>query len=207
VILVVWKCVRSPPRRLKVCPLSVALDGASRCREDDPVLRLLIPMSLLSLLSGCVGIPANVKAVEGFDAGRYVGTWYEIARLENRFERGLEKVTAEYSLRAGGGLAVVNRGYDPRKDRWRQATGKAYFVGPPTRGRLKVSFFGPFYGAYNIISLDENYGWSLVCGKDYAYLWILSRTPQLPGPVVKQLVEKAKGLGFKTDALVFVNQP
>ena len=169
--------------------------------------KLLAAVSLLGLLSGCgVGIPANVKAVEGFDAKRYAGTWYEIARLENRFEKGLEKVAAEYSLRDDGGLTVVNRGYDPKKGRWNEATGKAYFVGPPTQGRLKVSFFGPFYGAYNVISLDENYGWSLVCGKDYAYLWILSRTPQLPDLVVKQLVEKAKELGFKTDALVFVNQ-
>jgi apolipoprotein D and lipocalin family protein len=168
--------------------------------------KLLIFLSLSALLSGCVGIPANVKAVEDFDAERYAGTWYEIARLENRFEKGLEKVAAEYSLRDDGGLTVVNRGYDPEKGRWKEATGKAYFVGPPTQGRLKVSFFGPFYGSYNVIGLDEDYGWSLVCGKDYAYLWILSRTPQLPEPVVKQLVEKAKGLGFKTDALVFVKQ-
>lgn len=168
--------------------------------------KLLIVLSLSALLSGCVGIPANVRAVEDFDAKRYVGTWYEIARLENRFEKGLEKVAAEYSLRDDGGLTVVNRGYDPKKGRWKEATGKAYFVGPPTRGRLKVSFFGPFYGAYNVIDLDEDYGWSLVCGKDHAYLWILSRTPPLPDPVVKRLVEKAQGLGFKTDALVFVKQ-
>jgi apolipoprotein D and lipocalin family protein len=169
--------------------------------------KLLTALSLLGVLSGCgVGIPANVKAVEGFDAKRYAGTWYEIARLENRFEKGLEKVTAEYSLRKDGGLTVVNRGFDPRKGRWSEATGKAYFVGPPTRGRLKVSFFGPFYGAYNIIDLDEDYAWSLVCGEDYKYLWILSRTPQLPDPVVEQLVEKAKSLGFKTGELVFVKQ-
>jgi apolipoprotein D and lipocalin family protein len=168
--------------------------------------KLLIVMSLLSLLSGCVGIPANVKAVEGLDAKRYAGTWHEIARLDNRFEKGLEKVTAKYSLAEDGGLSVVNRGYNPQKDRWSESTGKAYFVGPATQGRLKVSFFGPFYGAYNIISLDENYGWSMVCGEDYAYLWILSRTPQLPEPVVKQLLEKARELGFKTDELVFVNQ-
>jgi apolipoprotein D and lipocalin family protein len=167
--------------------------------------KLLMPVLLLGLLSGCVGIPANVKAVEGFDAKRYVGTWYEIARLENSFEKGLEKITATYSLREDGGLTVVNRGYDPVNGRWREATGKAYFVGAPTQGRLKVSFFGPFYGAYNIIRLDEDYGWSLVCGKDYKYLWILSRTPQLPEPVIRQLVETAKGLGFKTDELVFVN--
>jgi len=169
--------------------------------------KLVIAMSILFFLSGCsVGIPANAKAVEGFDADRYLGKWYEIARLENRFEKGLEKVTAEYSLRKDGGLTVVNRGYDPKKDRWSEANGKAYFVKAPTQGRLKVSFFGPFYGAYNIFSLDEDYRWSLVCGKDYAYLWILSRTPQLPEPVVKQLVQKARELGFKTDELLFVNQ-
>src|SRR5688572_217866 len=122
-------------------PHVIPLDVASCCREDDAMNKLLIAMSLSGLLSGCVGIPANVKAVEGFDAKRYVGTWYEIARLENRFEKGLEKVTAKYGLRDDGGLTVVNRGYNPRKDRWSEATGKAYFVGPPTRGRLKVSFF------------------------------------------------------------------
>ena len=147
--------------------------------------KLLIAMSLLSLLSGCVGIPADVKAVEGFDAKRYAGRWYEMARLENSFEKGLEKVTATYTARDDGGITVVNRGYDPRKDRWSEVTGKAYFVGSPTQGRRKVSFFGPFYGAYNVISLDENYGWSLVCGNDRSYLWVLSRTPQLPGAVAQ----------------------
>jgi apolipoprotein D and lipocalin family protein len=169
--------------------------------------KLVIVASLLSLLSGCgVGIPANVRAVDGFDARRYVGAWYEIARLENRFEKGLENVTATYGLRPDGGLTVVNRGYDPKKGRWSEASGRAYFVGAPTHGRLKVSFFGPFYGAYNVIALDEKYGWSLVCGKDHAYLWILSRTPRLPEPVVEQLVGTANGLGFRTDELLFVNQ-
>ena len=98
------------------------------------------------------------------------------------------------------------RPYDAKKDRWKAAEGRAYLVAARTEGRLKVSFFGPFYGAYNIISLDEDYSYALVCGKDYAYLWLLSRTPQLPEPVVRRLVEKAQGLGFQTDRLVFVRQ-
>jgi apolipoprotein D and lipocalin family protein len=158
------------------------------------------------LISGCVGIPANVKPVQGFDANRYLGTWHEIARLDNSFETCLEQITAQYSLREDGGLRVLNWGYDPEKRRWKEAEGKAFFVGPPTEGRLKVSFFGPFYGAYNIITLDENYGYSLVCGPDYSYLWVLSRTPQLSNTVLNQLVAKAKELGFNTDKLIYVKQ-
>jgi apolipoprotein D and lipocalin family protein len=188
-------------------PPTPVLDVEHCCVEDEPMNKPAL-ISLLGLLCGCssVGIPANAKAVDGFDVNRYLGTWYEIARLENRFEKGLQKVSATYSLREDGGLKVVNRGYDPQKDRWSEATGKAYFVGAPKEGRLKVSFFGPFYGAYNIIALDEAYGWSLVCGPDYQYLWILSRTPQLPEMTVHQLVEKAKALGFGTDELLFVKQ-
>ena len=143
--------------------------------------------------------PGERECRGGLRRGRVRGHVVRDARLENRFEKGLEKVTAEYSLLRRRRIGRRQPGIRPQERPLREATGKAYFVGPPMRGRLKVSFFGPFYGAYNIISLDENYGWSLVCGKDYAYLWILS-TPQLPGPVVKQLIEKAKGLGFKTDA-------
>jgi apolipoprotein D and lipocalin family protein len=173
---------------------------------SNPLSRLIAFITLAVLISGCVGIPANLKPVQGFDANRYLGTWYEIARLENSFESGLEQITAQYSLREGGGLRVVNRGYDPEKRIWKDAEGKAFLVGPPTEGRLKVSFFGPFYGAYNIINLDDNYGYALVSGPDYSYLWILSRTPQLPDTVLKQLVAKAKEFGFDTDKLIYVKQ-
>lgn len=171
------------------------------------IMNRLIPLiTLLFLVLGCVGIPDNVKPVQGFDASRYIGTWYEIARLENSFEAGLEQINTHYSLRDDGGLRVLNRGYDPEKRRWKEAEGKAYFVGPATEGRLKVSFFGPFYGAYNIIALGENYDYALVVGPDYSYLWLLSRTATLPDSVLKKLITQAKSLGFDTDKLIYVKQ-
>ncbi len=170
------------------------------------MIRIILIATLTVLISGCVGIPDNVKPVQGFDASRYLGTWYEVARLDNAFETGLQQVTAQYSLREDGGLRVLNRGYDPQGQRWKEAEGKAFFVGPATEGRLKVSFFGPFYGVYNIISLDDNYSYSLVCGSDYSYLWILSRTPKLADTVLGQLVTKAKNLGFDTHKLMYMKQ-
>jgi apolipoprotein D and lipocalin family protein len=135
-------------------------------------------LAFFTLISGCTGIPDNVSPVSGFDADRYLGAWYEIARLDHSFERGLEQVTAEYSLRDDGGIKVINQGYDKVKQRWGKAEGKAYFVGDRDVGRLKVSFFGPFYGGYNIIDLDhDGYQYALVCGPNTAYLWILARQP------------------------------
>lgn len=94
--------------------------------------------------------PRGVTVVNNFDAKRYLGTWYEIARFDHRFERGLEKVTATYSLRDDGGLNVINKGYNPDREMWQQSEGKAYFTGAPTRAALKVSFFGPFYGGLGL---------------------------------------------------------
>jgi apolipoprotein D and lipocalin family protein len=157
--------------------------------------------------SGCVGIPEDIAPVQRFDVHRYLGTWYEIARLDHSFERGLEKVTADYSLRDDGCIKVVNRGFNPKTNTWKEAIGKAYFVGDPTTGRLKVSFFGPFYGGYNIIDLDEkNYSYSLVCGPDRSYLWILAREPKMEESIKSELIKKAKALGFETEKLLSVKQ-
>ena len=157
------------------------------------------------LLSACVGVPEGLALVQGFELERYLGRWYEIARLDHSFERGLEQVTAEYSLREDGGVKVINRGYNPAEDEWDEAEGKAYFVGEPDVGQLKVSFFGPFYGGYNIIALDkENYRYSLVAGPDRSYLWILARDPQLDQAVLDRLVETARQMGFATDQLIWV---
>lgn len=162
-------------------------------------------ISLLGWLTGCVGVPEGVETVRGFEMDRYLGKWYEIARLDHSFERGLNKVSAEYSLRDDGGVKVINRGFNPIKNEWNEAEGKAYFVGEPDVGQLKVSFFGPFYGAYNILALDKvEYQYSLVAGPDRSYLWILARSPDLDQAVINSLVQKAKGLGFPTDDLIFV---
>ena len=166
-----------------------------------------ILISLALLLTGCVGLPEGVKPVDHFNLDRYLGKWYEIARLDHSFERGLSKVSASYSLRDDGGIRVINRGYDAKKQKWKDAEGKAYFVNGADQGFLKVSFFGPFYGAYIVVEFDhENYQYSLVSGPDRSYLWILSRTPQMDPVTLKRLVEKAAALGFDTGKLIFVEQ-
>ncbi|BBL58734.1 lipocalin family protein [Methylomonas koyamae] len=158
----------------------------------------------LLLLTGCTGIPEGLTVVDGFELPRYLGTWHEIARLDHSFERGLSDIRAEYSLREDGGVKVLNSGFDAETQQRRSAEGKAYFIDGPERGRLKVSFFGPFYGAYNIIALDKaNYQYAMVAGPDRDYLWILARTPDLAQPTLDSLVDQARNLGFATDQLIF----
>ncbi|HEY8354860.1 MAG TPA: lipocalin family protein [Methylophilaceae bacterium] len=162
-------------------------------------------IALAALLTACTGLPEGVAPVNGFEIQRYLGTWYEIARLDHGFERNLEQVSATYSLRKDGGIRVVNRGFDVKKQEWKEAVGKAYFVASPDTGRLKVSFFGPFYGGYNIIALDKTrYNYALVAGPDRSYLWLLSRTPELPAPVMQHLIATANSLGFDTSRLILV---
>jgi apolipoprotein D and lipocalin family protein len=172
------------------------------------ILQRVCLFMVLSLgLAGCLGVPEGVEPVRGFEIEKYLGRWYEIARLDHPFERGLSNVTAQYSLRDDGGVRVINRGFKTAADKWEEAEGKAYFVDDKTLGMLKVSFFGPFYGAYNVIALDQkDYQWSLVVGPDTGYLWILSRTPVLDQAIVDELIAKAASYGFNTDDLIFVDQ-
>jgi len=152
-------------------------------------------------------MPDGVQVVTDFELDRYLGTWYEVARLDHSFERGLSNVTATYSLRDDGGVSVINRGFDADSNEWEEAVGKAYFVGDHDIGQLKVSFFGPFYGGYNIIDLDKSaYHYSLVAGPDRDYLWILSRTPKLDQAIMDKLISKARALEFPTDELIMVDQ-
>ena len=156
--------------------------------------------------SGCTGIPDGVQAVTGFELDRYLGTWYEVARLDHSFERGMSNVTANYGMRDDGGVRVVNRGYITAKGEWDEAAGKAYFIGDADVGRLKVSFFGPFYGGYNIIELDKDqYQYALIAGPDRGYLWILARSPILEQSILSTLVNKARELNFPTDELIYVD--
>jgi apolipoprotein D and lipocalin family protein len=166
-----------------------------------------IAIILFLFLTGCAGIPENVKPVDNFNLERYLGKWYEIARLDHSFERGLTRVTAHYSMREDGGVKVLNRGYSEKEKTWKQAEGKAYFVQGKDKGYLKVSFFGPFYGSYIIFDLDqEHYRYSLVCGPDKSYLWILSRDPEIKNDLKDTLIAKSAALGFDINALIFVDQ-
>ena len=171
------------------------------------VVTLLKQMAFLAptALAGCTGLPSGIRPVNDFDLSRYLGTWYEIARLDHRFERGLTDVSATYTAREDGGIDVLNRGFKPQSGRWKQARGKAYVVGKPTVGHLKVSFFGPFYGSYVIVSLDRQaYNYALVCGPNRSYLWVLARQRTLDKPLVDKLLGQARDLGFATEKLIFV---
>jgi apolipoprotein D and lipocalin family protein len=178
------------------------------CALKEKIEMNKIAIILLLFLAGCSGIPENVKPVDNFKLDKYLGQWYEIARLDNSFERGLSQVTANYSLRDDGGVRVLNRGYSEKENKWKEAEGKAFFVKRPDQGYLKVSFFGPFYGSYVVFELDhEDYQYSLVCGPNKSYLWILARSPQIKQELKDMLTAKAVTLGFDTNKLIFVHHP
>ncbi|AEB85338.1 lipocalin family protein [Alicycliphilus denitrificans] len=174
-------------------------------RQRLGLLALLLAGSAL-LLAGCASTrpPPGVTAVTPFDVQRYAGRWYELARLDHAFERGMTNVSAGYTVQADGSVRVVNRGYAPATGQWREAVGKARFTGAPTTGSLKVSFFGPFYGGYHVAALDPNYRWALVLGPDTSYCWILARDKQLPAAQREAIVARAQALGVDTSSLIWV---
>lgn len=168
--------------------------------------KLFLLISVL-VFSGCVKIPQGIEPVKGFEADRYLGKWYEIARLDHSFERGLTRVTAEYSLNSDGSIRVINRGYDEKSGKWKEAVGKAFFVKDNKTGFLKVSFFGPFYGSYVIFGLDkDHYQYSFVSGPDRDYLWLLSRTPGISNETKERFINEASRIGFDTRKLIYVEQ-
>jgi apolipoprotein D and lipocalin family protein len=163
-----------------------------------------LPFVLACLLSTCVAIPDGAEAVKPFDTQRYLGTWYEVVRTDNRFERGLDNVTATYSKRDDGLIRVHNQGHDTKKGKWNDIVGKAKPVDDSGQARLKVSFFGPLYSGYNVIALDADYRHALVVGNDMSYVWLLSREPDMPADVRKAYMDKAHALGADTAAFIHV---
>ncbi len=166
-----------------------------------------ILLTILSLmLTGCHGYPKAVTPVKDFNIDRFLGKWYEIARLDHSFERGLEQVSAEYSLLDDGKVKVINRGYSTSTKEWKEAVGKAYFARDVDEGYLKVSFFGPFYSSYVVFGLDhEDYQYAFISGQNESYLWLLSRTKSVEKDVMTLFVETAEEKGFKTEELIYVN--
>lgn len=156
------------------------------------------------LLHACRTIPKGVSAVHHFEKEKYLGKWFEIARLDYKFEKNLNNVTAEYSLKNNGKIKVVNRGYNFKKEKQQTAVGKAKFVGADTVAKLKVSFFGPFYSGYNVIAIDEAYKHALVAGKNHQYLWLLSREKTMPDNIKSEYLSIAKKAGYDVDDLIWV---
>lgn len=168
---------------------------------------LLLILIGLGMASCSFGPPPGISVVRPFKAGQYLGTWYEIARLDHRFERGLTDIRAIYRQQKDGSLEVINRGFDREAGAWHEAVGRAKWVGASDEGALKVSFFGPFYGAYNVVALDQDhYRWSLVMGPDPSYFWILAREKRLDPALKKELIRKASGFGIATDQLIWTPQ-
>lgn len=167
-------------------------------------MKILILLFLATLLNACTGLPENVKPVRSFDVDKYTGKWYEIARLDHSLEDGLTNVTATYTKNADGTLKVINRGYLPKKNRYKSIEGLARFVRDENTGHLKVSFFGPFYASYIIFELDEEYQYAFVSGHSTDYLWLLARSPQISPEILRRFSRRAEALGFDVEKLIFV---
>ena len=169
-------------------------------------IALFATLSAGVLLAGCTGIPKGTESVTGFELDRYLGERYEVARLDHSFERGLDCVTARYSLRDDSGVRVLNRGVNLAEGDVKETEGRAYFIDEEDVGRLKVSFSGPFNGGYNVLELDADYQWALVAGPNRGYLWILSRSPTLDEAIYRDLVERAERTEFPVEELIEVEQ-
>ena len=165
-------------------------------------------LALITIFAAVIdGRRNNLDVVPHVDLNRYVGHWYEIARLPNRFEKKCaNSVTATYSLRTDGKIEVVNRCRKSSGD-YTTAKGKAKVVDKTTNAKLKVSFFWPFYGDYWILDLGENYEYAVVGAPNRKYLWILSRSPQMDETVYRQLLAKMAARGFKTEQMIKTPHP
>lgn len=164
----------------------------------------LAALAALSAASRAVmtRVPRGIEPVTGFDARLYMGRWYEIARLNHRFERGMTDVTADYALNEDGSVRVVNSGV--RNGRRKSIEGTARFKGSPDVASLAVSFFPGFPGGYHVFALDEGYQWAMISGPDRGYLWILARQPGMEEELYRQLVGIAEDRGFPVEGLIRV---
>lgn len=171
------------------------------------ILLVLGSTFIFSFFISCKSIPTGAESVSNFDLLKYLGKWYEIARLDFKYEKNMDSTTALYTLNNDGSVKVTNCGYNYVTSKNQEAVGKAKFRGKDTStAELKVSFFGPFYAGYNVIALDENYQYALIAGSSTKYLWILSRTTTIPDDVKEKYLDLAKSVGYNIDDLVWVNQ-
>lgn len=159
--------------------------------------------ALVALLKSPSQKPKKANAVCPFDIEKYMGKWFEIARMDYKYEQGLSHVTAEYSLKDNGMIKVVNKGFNELTGEWEEAKGKAKFANDPEVGQLRVSFFGPFYSGYNVVAIDPDYHYALVAGENLDLLWILSRSLDVPEEIKDYFLEKADLIGYKIENLIW----
>jgi len=167
--------------------------------------RVLILIPIILLLTSCVKVPDWVSPVKNFQAKRFMGTWYEVARLENGFELGMNTVSAHYSMTAQGEVSIRHEGYLVRRQEWRNAEATAAFMEGQDVGLLKVAYMWPFYAPYVIFKVDPEYEWAFVCGKDKEFLWLLSRYEWVEDDVMEDFLETSERLGFDVTELVEVH--
>ncbi len=173
--------------------------------KNKVFIRSILLVISLMLFNSCTYIPENVQPIDNFEANRYLGTWYEIARTENHFEKDMDNISAHYSLKNNGDINVFNTGFNIEKNEWKSVNGTAKFRDSKTTAALKVSFFGPFYSGYNVIALDADYKYALIAGKDLEYLWVLSREKTIPDEILQAYLNKAQEIGYDTTQLIWVN--
>ncbi|WAJ70119.1 lipocalin family protein [Catenovulum adriaticum] len=171
-----------------------------------PFILLILSLGLLS----CTGLPDKIKPVDSFELDAYLGKWHEVARLPHSFEEDMNQVTAEYQLNQDGSVKVINRGFNLCEQKWDKAEGNANFVDEKSKGYLKVSFFGPFYGSYVVFELgpklNGQYQYSFVSGPNTDYLWLLSRTKDVSAQTKQAFIKKAKQADFNTNKVIWVNE-
>ena len=168
----------------------------------------LLSFALLGICTAAIAQKSvDNSTIDSFDLDRYLGKWYEIARYDHSFERDLVGCTAEYTLRDDGKIKVLNSGYLKTLDGpYKKSVGKAKARRNGKPGQLEVSFFGPFYGDYNILELAPDYSYSVIGSSSPRYLWILSRTPQLPTKVKSIIISNLQQRGYDTNKLIWVEQ-
>lgn len=168
-------------------------------------MNTLKKLLFIVVLSSCsTSIETNV--VKDFKANKYLGKWYEIARFDNRFEKGLDNVSATYTKIKQNKIRVINRGYNKEKKNWKEAKGIALLNKNPEIGKLRVSFFWPFFGDYNILYIDEEYEHAIVGSKSKDYLWLLSRHYTINEEQKDMLTTKIENLGYDINNLIYISQ-
>lgn len=146
-------------------------------------------------------VPEGAVPVEPFDIGRYLGKWHEVARLPNFIEKNLNQLTEDYSLNDDGSFKVITKAWHTTKNEWKEASGTIKFTGDENIGKLKVSYLGPFFLAYNVLDIDPDYQYALVSGSGLSYLWILSRETTIPEAIKTQFLNTAATIGFDIEKL------